>query len=132
LRSVAVAIALLASALYGCGGASGPTGTYTTYIPGPTGRHGNLVAGKWTVTFAKNGTYTITSGPEVALSVGRRSHYRGTTFVIATANPGPCGAPHGTGTYTLKLTGATLRFVRVKDPCQLRALILGFPYTKVR
>jgi hypothetical protein len=114
--------------LAGCGGTPSPTGSYTTTIPGRT----SFISGVWKITFGRHGTYTITSGSEVGLSVGKGSHVRGTTFVINPDFPNSCGPGRGTGTYTLKLTGNTLRFIRITDPCRIRAAILAYPYTKTR
>lgn len=123
---------LLAIAISACGGSSsGPSGAYTTTISFAE-RLGGLASGTWTVTFGKGGSYTITKGgPELSLATGRGSFYRGTTFVINPVSAGACGPGPGTGTYRLKLSGNTLRFVRLQDPCKTRSAILAHTFTKV-
>jgi len=126
------ALWLIALALAGCGSGSAPKGTYTTNIPNaPKAVGGRLVSGPWTITFAKNGSYTLTSTSDVGLGVGKGSHVDGTNFVINPLYAGSCGPGRGTGTYKLKLSGNTLRFVQIKDPCKIRAFILAHTFTKV-
>jgi hypothetical protein len=123
--------AALATALSACGSQSAPTGAYTTTIANPGGVEGRLIAGPWTVTFGKGGSYTIHDGRGLGLAVGSGSYYRTTTFVINPQLSGSCGPGRGTGTYKLKLSGNNLTFIRIADPCKTRAKILTRTFTKV-
>jgi hypothetical protein len=118
--------------LSGCGGSSGPSGSYTTTI-GPT-ELGRLVGGVWTVTFGKNGSYSIKAGEARGLAVGPGSYYRGTTLVITPLSEiaHPCGPGSAAGRYKLKLTGNKLKFIKLYDPCKTRSGILAHTFTKSR
>jgi hypothetical protein len=120
---------VLVAMLAGCGGSKGFAGTYEANIPG----HLEFLSGKWQITLAKNGS--LSSAPAghrvVNMAIAPGSYWRGDTLVIN----GPsreCGPPSGTGTYRLKLSGATLRFERVSDGCKLRVFLLSYPYQRVR
>jgi hypothetical protein len=127
----AIALALTVAALGGCGGSGAPSGAYTTHIAPIAGKNGGFIAGDWTVTFKKGGSYTIaTNHPTVTLGVGKGSHFQGTTFVINPVVPGSCGPGPDTGTYTMKFAGSAVRFLPVSDPCRIRAFILGRTFTK--
>jgi hypothetical protein len=129
-----LALGLAALAIAGCGGSSSatPTGSYATNIPETHTPIGKVLSGTWTVTFGKSGSYTIQQNSEFGLSVGKGSYVRGTSFVIKTELPNTCGPGIGTGIYKLKLSGKTLRFLRVKDPCSVRRTVLAQTFTKVR
>jgi hypothetical protein len=132
VRACAAALAcfLAAGVVAGCGGTSTPTGTYTTKVPEPHTPLGKLEGGTWTLKIAKNGKYSIQQGVEIGLGVGKGSYVKGDTFVINPLAPNTCGPGPGTGVYKLKLSGNTLTFVRVKDPCSVRRDILSYPFTK--
>jgi hypothetical protein len=121
--------ALALVAFSACGSSSGVSGAYTTDVTGSTGLE-SVVKGKWIVTFGKHGSYTIHAGPGIGLSMGPGSYYHGTTFVIVPKVPNLCGPGPGTGVYKLKLSGSTLRFLPITEPCDERSIVLAHTYTK--
>jgi hypothetical protein len=126
-----LALALTAVALDGCGSSGGPSGAYTAHIAPLAGRNGGFIAGDWTVTFKSGGSYAITtSHPTVSLGVGKGSGFHGTTFVINPQYPGTCGPGPNTGTYRMTLSGNTLRFTPITEPCRIRGFILARVFTK--
>lgn len=123
LAVAAVALVALAasSVAFAAGGVSG---TYKTTINSPA-----QLKGKWVLTLAKSGSYTIAlNGKPLA-----RGKYSATaksiTFVESRANG--CG---GTGTYSWQKSGKTLRFTRKREAasCPERAKVLTHPFTQVR
>jgi hypothetical protein len=126
---------VLALAISSCGSSAGlngsPSGSYTTTIAEP-GNVGRLIDGTWKATFGKHGSFNIESNRKFGLNTGPGSFYRGTTFQINPPSPGGCGPGANTGTYTLRLTRGKLTFIRLTDPCKLRAFILeNRTFTKV-
>jgi hypothetical protein len=115
-----LALVVSASAL----AAGGLAGKYTATISSPA-----QVKGKWTLTFAKGGVYTVARNGEVGAK-GRYSLTATTVTFRAPASTG-CG---GSGTYTWKKSGSTLRFIRKHESpaCQPRAIILAHRFTQVR
>jgi hypothetical protein len=127
--------AALALAISACGSSAGlngsPSGSYTTTIAEP-GNVGRLIDGTWKATFGKHGSFKIENNRKFGLDTGPGSFYRGTTFQINPPSPGGCGPGANTGTYTLRLTRGKLNFIRLADPCKLRAFILSNrTFTKV-
>jgi hypothetical protein len=118
----------------GCGGSSGPSGTYTATITDAAEGEQFLVNGPWDVVFAKGGSYTVIrgspTGANIKLTTGPGSYYRGTTFVINPVPATACGPPPGTGTYHMQLSGDKLTFVKIQDPCKTRSKILARTFTK--
>ena len=118
----------------GCGGSSGPSGTYGATITNAREGEGFLVNGLWTVTFGKGGSYTIIKGSpqssHLKLATGPGSYYRGTTLAITPIPATACGPPPGTGSYHLQLSGDKLTFVKITDPCKTRSEILTRTFTK--
>jgi hypothetical protein len=127
-------VALGVVSISGCGGSSGPSGTYAATVTDARAGEGFLVNGVWTVAFHKGGSYTVIKGSphssNLKLAAGPGSHYRGTTFVINPVPASACGPPPGTGTYHMALSGSKLTFVKVKDPCVTRSRILTRTFTK--
>jgi hypothetical protein len=126
-----VCVVVCGVALSGCGGASTPSGSYTTKIS-PAEGLGRLTPGTWTIAFGKGGSYTIEKSREIGLATGPGSYYRGTTLVITPLSElaHPCGPGSATGRYRLKLSGDKLRFIRIVDNCQTRSAILAHTFTK--
>ncbi len=104
--------------------AGGLTGKYTTTISSPA-----QIKGKWTLTLAKSGVYTVALNGKI----GARGRYSSTATTITFREPASTGCG-GSGTYAWKKSGSTLTFVRKRESsaCQPRALILAHRFTKVR
>jgi hypothetical protein len=98
------------------------TGKYATTIKSPS-----EIKGKWVLTFAKGGTYTVAMNGK-PLSRGK---YSATAKTVTLREPNGCG---GTGTYAWKKSGKTLRFIRKREAasCQARAAVLAHTFTQVR
>lgn len=118
--AVVAALALASVAL----GAGGVTGTYATTIKSPP-----QAKGRWVVTFAKRGTYTVALNGK-PLSRGTYSA-TATTITLRESAAAGCG---GVGTYAWKKSGKTLRFIRKREApaCQGRAIVLAHPFAQVR
>jgi hypothetical protein len=104
--------------------AGGVAGTYSTTIKSPA-----QLKGKWAITFAKGGTYTVAvDGQTVA-----RGRYTSTATTITLDRERGSGCT-GAGTYAWKRSGKTMTFVRKRETssCQARALVLGHRFTQVR
>lgn len=104
----------------------GPSGTYRAKISRPTG-----VAGVWTIKFAAGRDTDYLNGKQLA-----SGSYTISGSTITFAQPAtPKGAPatcSGAGTYRFTLSGKTLKFTKISDPCnKTRAEILAARYTKV-
>lgn len=104
--------------------AGGMAGTYTTTIKSPA-----QLKGKWAITFAKGGTYTVAvNGQMVA-----RGKYSPTanTITLFGERGSECT---GAGTYAWKRSGKTVTFTRKRESasCQVRALVLSHRFTQVR
>lgn len=87
-----------------------------------------FLKGTWTIDFYKSKkTYKVT-GPFGTLT--GHNKYSGSTITFykeaeGTICPGP-------GTYRYKLTGRTLKFTRLREPCNPRAIVTARPtYRKV-
>ena len=102
--------------------AGGVAGTYATTIKSPA-----QMKGKWVLTLAKGGTYTVAlNGKRLA-----RGTYTATTTTITLRESAfGCG---GSGTYAWKKTGKTITFVRKREAasCQARAAVLAHRFTQV-
>jgi hypothetical protein len=105
-------------------GAGGLSGKYTTTITSPA-----QLKGKWAITFAKGGTYTVALNGET-LARGRYA-FSANTVTLDREQGSPCT---GAGTYAWKKSGETLTFTRKRESaaCQVRALILSHRFTRVR
>jgi hypothetical protein len=102
--------------------AGGVVGTYATTVKSPP-----QLKGKWVLTLAKGGTYTVALNGE-ALA---RGTYSATATTITMREPDGCG---GTGTYAWKKSGKTMRFIRKRESssCPERAAVLTHRFTQVR
>ena len=100
------------------------TGKYTTTISSPA-----QIKGKWTLTFAKSGVYTVALNGKV----GARGTYSSTAKTVTFREPASTGCG-GSGTYAWKKSGSTLTFVRRRESpaCQPRAIILSHRFKQVR
>jgi hypothetical protein len=114
------ALVLSAEALAG----GGLSGKYTTTISSPA-----QIKGKWTLTLAKSGVYTVALNGKV----GARGRYSSTATTITFREPESTGCG-GSGTYAWMRSGSSLTFIRKRESpaCQPRALILAHRFTKVR
>jgi hypothetical protein len=123
LLSLAAAIGALvvSSAALAAGGL---TGKYTTTISSPA-----QIKGKWTVTLAKSGVYTVALNGKV----GARGKYSATATTVTFREPASTGCG-GSGTYAWKKSGSILRFMRKRESprCQVRAAVLAHRFTQVR
>jgi hypothetical protein len=120
LAAVVVGAVVTASVALAAGGLAG---RYTTTIKSPA-----QLKGKWALTLAKNGVYTVSMNGE-PLARGRYSATaRSITFRESAKG---CG---GSGTYAWKRSGETVRFIRKREAasCQVRAAVLAHPFTRVR
>jgi hypothetical protein len=102
--------------------AGGVVGTYTATVKSPP-----QLKGKWVLTLAKGGTYTVAlNGKALA-----RGSYAATPTTITLREPDGCG---GTGTYGWKRSGMTMRFIRKRESrsCPERAAVLAHRFTQVR
>jgi hypothetical protein len=112
---------VLASAALASGGLAGK---YSATISSPP-----QIKGKWTLTLAKSGVYTVALNGKV----GARGRYSSTATTITFREPESTGCG-GSGTYAWKKSGSTLTFIRKRESpaCRPRALILAHRFTKVR
>ena len=104
--------------------ADGLSGTYATTIKSPA-----QLKGKWALTFAKGGTYTVAvNGQKIAS--GRYSATPRTITLDRERGSGCTGA----GTYAWTRSGKTMTFTRKKESasCQARAVVLSHRFTRVR
>ena len=124
-RIACVAVVILALAVSSVAlAAGGVAGTYSTTIKSPA-----QLKGKWAITFAKGGTYTVAvNGQAVA-----RGKYTSTARTVTLDREQGSGCA-GAGTYAWKRSGKTMTFVRKRETssCQARALVLGHRFTLVR
>ncbi len=100
------------------------SGTYATTIKSPA-----QLKGKWVLTLAKGGVYTVAvDGQTVA-----RGRYTSTAKTITLDRERGSGCT-GAGTYAWKKSGKTMTFTRKRESasCQARALVLGHRFTQVR
>ena len=96
------------------------SGTYETKIAKPAS-----VKGLWRVKF--------TSGSDTVSLNGRpliHGHYTisKSTITLKSHGTGACTSP---GKYTFTLSGKTLKFTKISDPCPGRPEVLAHPFTKV-
>ena len=122
-RLACVAVVLLALAASSVAlAAGGVVGTYTTTVNSPP-----QLKGKWSLTLAKGGTYTVAlNGKALA-----RGSYAATLTTITLREPDGCG---GTGTYAWKKSGKTMLFIRKRESpsCPERAAVFAHRFTQVR
>jgi hypothetical protein len=120
---LAVAIAMLAVSSVALA-ASGLAGTYSTTVKSPA-----QLKGKWAITFAKGGSYTVTWNSETVA----RGKYTSTATTITLDRERGSGCT-GAGTYAWKKSGRTVTFTKKRESasCQARALVLSHRFTQVR
>jgi hypothetical protein len=120
---LAVAIAMLAVSSVALA-ASGLAGTYSTTVKSPA-----QLKGKWAITFAKGGSYTVTWNAETVA----RGKYTSTATTITLDRERGSGCT-GAGTYAWKKSGRTVTFTKKRESasCQARALVLSHRFTQVR
>ena len=119
--AVTVALGVASVAL----AAGGLVGKYTTTISSPP-----QVKGKWSLTLVKGGAYTVAvNGDAVA-----RGKYSATATRITFGRESGGSGCTGSGTYSWKKSGKTLRFTRIREAasCQGRAAVLAHRFTQVR
>jgi hypothetical protein len=114
------ALAVCSAAL----GAGGVSGRYTATIKTPA-----QIKGKWVLTLAQGGTYTVSLNGE-RLARGTYSA-TATTITLRESAAAGCG---GVGIYAWRKSGKTLRFIRKREvqACQGRAAVLAHPFTQIR
>jgi len=120
VAAVAGAIAVSSVAL----AAGGISGTYTTTIKSPA-----QLKGRWVLTFAQGGSYTVAvNGQAVA-----RGKYTSTARTITLHREQGSGCT-GAGMYSWKRSGTTVSFTRKRESasCQARAVVLAHRFTQVR
>jgi hypothetical protein len=121
-RRIAVILPILALATAPMALAAGaPSGTYKTTITKPA-----KLKGVWKVTF-KSGHVTARFKGHVAA----RNTYTisGSTITFPPKKGAKCTSP---GMYTFMLSGKTLTFTKISDPCSKgRAAVLTHKFTKV-
>lgn len=125
LTFVLVAVAILAFGVSSVAlAAAGVAGTYTTTIKSPA-----QLKGKWAITFAKSGKYTVAVNGETVA----RGKYSATAKSVTLFREQGSGCT-GAGTYAWKKSGKTMTFVRKREAssCHARALVLGHRFTQVR
>ena len=123
LAIVALVIAALAASSVALA-SGGLTGTYATTIKSPA-----QLKGKWALTFARGGSYTVkVNGQPVA-----RGKYTSTAKTITLSRERGSGCT-GAGTYVWKKSGNTVSFSRKRESatCQVRALVLSRRFTQLR
>jgi hypothetical protein len=128
-RRLGLATALVVIAAFGLssaalGAAGGVRGTYTTTMTKP-----DMLKGKWTLTFAKGGTYKVILNGR---TLGRGT-YAATATTVTMREPAGHGCG-GSGTYGWKKSRATMRFTRKREAasCQVRAIVLARPFRIAR
>jgi hypothetical protein len=99
-----------------------PTGTYAAKIT-----HLGPASGTYTITIAHGGSVTVKRN--ASPTGGSSNVVRGNTLITANRCNGRPGG--GVGRYTLHLTGRKLKFIRVKDPCTGRSIVLAHTFTRV-
>ena len=128
-RRLGLAAAVVVLAAFGLssvalGAAGGVRGTYTTTITKP-----DMLKGKWSLTFAKGGTYKVVLNGR---TLGRGT-YSATASTVTMREPAGHGCG-GSGTYAWRKSRTTMRFVRKREAasCQVRATVLARPFRVVR
>ena len=124
-RIACVAVVILALGVSSVAlAAGGLSGTYATTIKSPA-----QLKGKWAITFAKGGRYTVAvDGQTVA-----RGRYTSTATTITLDRERGSGCT-GAGRYAWKRSGKHVTFTRKRESasCQARALVLSHRFTQVR
>ena len=117
-RAAAIALVLAATPAALAVASGGPSGTYRTTVTNISGL---------------NGTYRITFSPGrfvIHAPYGLVGH--GTDTVSGSKmtlhGPGSCPAA---GTYQFTISGTSLRFKKIKDPCQRAEVLTAHPLKKV-
>ena len=124
-RIACVAVVILALGVSSVAlAAGGLSGTYATTIKSPA-----QLKGKWTITFAKGGMYTVAVDAETVA----RGRYTSTATTITLDRERGSGCT-GAGTYAWKRSGKYVTFTRKRESasCQARALVLSHRFTQVR
>jgi hypothetical protein len=123
MRKTRVGIVLAAAVLAGAASTASASlslsGRYTTYIASPA-----LLKGTWQIAFGR-GTYTTSVRGRV-LTHGTDT-ISGSVITFHAQGAGTCPTP---GRYGVTLSGRTLRFRRISDPCPYRPTVLSHTYTK--
>lgn len=120
LAVMAVGLGLSAAAV----AAGSPSGTYKGNVTSVA--LGGVLKGTWTLVF-KSGRYSVADNGKVVIR-GKYS-ISGTKITLGhETGPAACAA---TGTYTFKIAGQTLRFIRISDTCAGRKTVLAASFTKV-
>jgi hypothetical protein len=121
--SLAAVIAMLAVSSVALA-AGGLVGTYSTTVKSPA-----QLKGKWTITFAKGGSYTVRVNEE-AVARGRYTSTATTTTHDRERGSGCTGA----GTYAWKKAGKTVTFTKKRESasCEARAFVLSHRFMQVR
>lgn len=119
LLAAALTVLAMSSVALAAGGLSG---TYTTTVKSPA-----QLKGKWAITFAKAGSYTVTLNGET-LARGRYLS-TATTVTFDRERGSSCT---GAGTYRWKRSGKTVTFAKKRESasCQARALVLSHRFTQ--
>jgi hypothetical protein len=121
--SLAAVIAMLAVSSVALA-AGGLVGTYSTTVKSPA-----QLKGKWAITFAKGGSYTVrVNGEAVA-----RGRYSSTATTITLDRERGSGCT-GAGTYAWKKAGKTVTFTKKRESasCEARAFVLSHRFMQVR
>lgn len=130
LGAVALVIAALATSSVALAASSvtrassALTGTYTTTLKSPAD-----LKGRWVLTFARGGSYTVQLNGQL---VARGKHTStAKTITLDREQGSQCT---GAGTYAWKKSGKTLSFTKKRESasCQARALVLAHRFTQVR
>ena len=122
LAAAVVVIAAFGLSSVALGAAGGVRGTYSRTITKP-----DELKGKWTLAFAKGGTYKVVVNGR---TLGRGT-YSATATTVTMREPAGCG---GTGTYAWKKSRTTMRFIRKREAasCSVRATVMSRPFRVVR
>ena len=123
LAIIGLVIAMLAASSV-AGASSGLTGTYTTTLKSPA-----ELKGRWVLTFARGGSYTVQLNGQL---VARGKHTStAKTITLDREQGSQCT---GAGTYAWKKSGKTLSFSKKRESasCQGRALVLAHRFRQVR
>lgn len=120
LAAAIVVIAAFALSSVALAAAGGVRGTYTTTITKP-----DMLKGKWTLTFAKGGTYKVVLNGR---TLGRGT-YSATATTVTMREPAGHGCG-GSGTYAWKKSRTTMRFIRKREAaaCHVRGTVLARPF----
>jgi len=96
-------------------------GVWSTAIAGAPSAQFN---GVWKLHVSASGTYVITKGAQ-RLVVGKATFKGGTVTFHDLSGPASCIGRQAVGSYRWALSGTTVRFVPVKEPCAGRKLVLA-------